>query len=377
MTDPLSRKAFGQGLQRLIRKENLDSGTAYAMFRELMANTQPDLHQGAFLAALTAKGETVDEMAAAWKAIMDLDTVILEEPLPDIRVENSGTGMDSLKTFNVSSAAAIVAAACGVTMTRHGARALTSFCGTVDILESVGLDVDCPASVVADSIRQAGIGLFNGMSPTIHPGGLGRILSQIHFGSTLNIAASLANPARPTHAVRGVWNPAMMGNVAALMPTLGIRRGLVVHGLDDRRSGGMDELSVTGETWIHEFSAGSPDRTYRIRPEEAGLACYPFESIATSGNLQMERTRFLRVLQGHGEEACTAFTCLNAAAILMVADAVSDLAEGVTKSRQAIDDGRALQKMKAWIGVQNTDPARGLEKLEALLSDDSVKIAPG
>ncbi len=134
-------KQFGATIQRLINKEDLTQEETYSMFKEVLNNEQPDLQQGAFLAALVSKGETIEEIVGTWRAIVEFDTVPAmidgEGPL----VENCGTGMDSLKTFNVSTAAAIVAAACGATMVRHGARALTSFCGTVDMAEALGGDV--------------------------------------------------------------------------------------------------------------------------------------------------------------------------------------------------------------------------------------------
>lgn len=187
-------KEFGAKIDRLIQHKHLSEPESYEMFRALMLNEQPDLQQGAFLAALTAKGETVEELAGAWRAIYEFDTVHASGEWPNPLFENSGTGMDGLKTFNVSSAAAIVAAASGITIARHGARAITSICGAVDIMEAVGINVDCDVATVEQSLRKTGIGLFNGMSPKVHPGGLGRLLSQIRFGSTLNIAASLAHP---------------------------------------------------------------------------------------------------------------------------------------------------------------------------------------
>lgn len=364
MTDPAALQSFGHAIQRLLRREDLDYETAFRLFREVLTGEQPELHEGAFLAALAAKGENRDEIAAAWAAIMECDTTPWTGPLPECRAENSGTGMDSLKTFHVSSAAAIVAAACGVTVARHGARALTSACGTVDLLESVGVDVECPSALVEESVRRTGIGLFNGMSPAVHPGGLGRILSRIRFGSILNIAASLANPARPTHVVRGVWSAAMVDPVAGLLPALGVRRGLVVHGFDDRREGGMDELSVTGETRVREFGEGLPARSWRLRPEDAGLKTRRFEEIAALGGPEAEGGRFLRVLAGRGEEACVDFTCLNAGALLYAAQAAAGLPEGVARCRAAIEDGRARRKLREWVGTQSRHPEQALARLE-------------
>jgi anthranilate phosphoribosyltransferase len=152
-----SIKEFGWNIQKLIEKKDLTRQQSYDMFKEVLLNQQPDLQQGAFLSALTSKGETPQEIAGAWQAIVELDTTPVSKEFGGPVVENSGTGMDGLKTFNVSSAAAVVAAAGGVRLARHGARALTSTCGTVDLLEAVGIDVECEVQTVENSIEQAGI----------------------------------------------------------------------------------------------------------------------------------------------------------------------------------------------------------------------------
>ena len=364
-------RLFGKGIQKLIDRRDLSEDETYSMFREVLAGEQPDLQQGAFLAALVAKRETAGEITGAWRAIQELDTVDVVGPLPSLRCENSGTGMDSLKTFNVSSAAAVIAAACGVTMTRHGARALTSCCGTVDILEAVGVDVSGTVEGVAKSIREAGIGLFNGMSPLVHPAALGRILSQIRFGSTLNIAASLANPARPTHAVRGVYSEALLGIVAEVMPTIGYERGMVVYGRDRRLAGGMDELSVTGPTVIHEFSSAGAPFVYVLNPEDIGLVCAPFEAVATTGDIRTERRRFLRVLTGQEGGACEDFACLNAAAILQVTGRVASLREGLSVSRECLVTGAALNKLREWVEIQGGTSHAGSGILDQALANAS------
>ncbi|MEA2053312.1 MAG: anthranilate phosphoribosyltransferase, partial [Euryarchaeota archaeon] len=148
---------FGTKISDLIREEDVTREEVRAMFRQVLLNEQPDLQQGAFLAALTAKGETPEEIAGIWDAIYELDTVPVTPTVPQPLVENCGTGMDALKTFNISTAAAIVAAADGVYMTKHGARAISSNCGAIDILESVGIDVECDTELVKRSIEKAGI----------------------------------------------------------------------------------------------------------------------------------------------------------------------------------------------------------------------------
>lgn len=367
MTDEKALKAFGAKIQRLIAKQNLSAEEAYNMFRDVLADKQPDLQQGAFLAALVAKGETTEEIVGAWRAIFELDTVTARVDKTGPIIENSGTGMDTLKTFNVSSAAAIVASACGAKMARHGARALTSFCGTVDILESVGVGVECDVHLVEQSIREEGIGLFNGMSAKVHPGGLGRILSQIRFGTTLNIAASLANPARPTHGLRGVYAESLLAPVSDVMVAIGYERGMVVHGRVDGRKGGMDELSICGESVVHEFSGSAARTSYTLRPEDVGLGTVPFSEVATTGDLKTERGRFLKVLAGKDCTGCIDFTCLNAGATLYIGNRAGSIADGVRMAHAAIDSGAALDKLRRWVSVQNADPDRGLACLNAEL----------
>jgi len=371
VTDDKALKAFGANIQRLICKQNLTQEETYQMFREVLCNEQPDLQQGAFLAALASKGETTEEIVGAWRAICELDTIAASVDVSGPIIENSGTGMDTLKTFNVSSAAAVVASACGAKIVRHGARALTSFCGTVDILEAIGLDVECDARTVEQSIRQEGIGLFNGMSAKVHPGGLGRVLSQIRFGSTLNIAASLANPIKPTHGLRGVYSESLVVPVGEIMAAIGYVRGMVVHGRVDGCEGGMDELSVCGETVIYEFSESGASHSYLFRPEDAGLSTIPFTEIAATGDLRTETDRFLTVLTAKGHKGCIDFTCLNAGATLYIGEQSKSITEGVRMAYDAIISGAAIDKLRRWVSVQNADPERGVacldQKLQALV----------
>jgi anthranilate phosphoribosyltransferase len=361
-----SLREFGRQIQRLIDKQDLSRSECRAMFREIMKNTQPDLHQGAFLAALAAKGETSEEIAAAWEAIVELDTCRLRIDSQDPLVENSGTGMDALKTFNVSTAAAVVAAAGGVRLARHGARALTSSCGTVDLLDELGLDVECPVEQVGESIRRAGIGLFNGMSPQVHPNALFRILSQIRFGSTLNIAASLASPCRPTHALRGVYAEPVMEKVARIMRRIGYQRAMVVHGYDAGSIKGMDEISTLGETAVREFFPDGSQQTYRLTPEQLGLPRARYESVAALGDVHKEAVRFVQVIAGAGHPACVDLACANAGAILYVAGRAADLPAGVAASRELIHSGRALEKLCQWITVQRDAMGNGIRRFQTI-----------
>ena len=344
-------KDFGTQIQRLIAGQDLGEEMAYAMFCDVLNNRQPDLQQGAFLSALVAKGETAGELFAAWRAIDEIDTVHVEPGVAGPICENSGTGMDGMNTINVSTAAALVAAAGGVVMARHGARALSSQCGTIDLIEALGIDVECSPATVSASIEQAGIGVFNGMSAQVHPAALGRILSQIRFGSTLNIAASLANPARPSIAVRGVYHPALTEKVAQLMQRIGFARAMVVCGQDCASGRYMDELSPCGVSVVTMLTPdGINSRTFE--PEDAGISRSSLAEITWQGPLADEQTRFLALLEGRGEKALSDFVCLNAAAILVIAERAATLRDGVVQSREILASGAAAERLARWRAVQ-------------------------
>lgn len=358
-----SLKEFGWNIQRLIEKKDLTRQESYEMFRKILLNHQPDLQQGAFLAALAAKVETPEEIAGAWQAIFELDTASVSEEFEFPLVENSGTGMDQLNTFNVSSAAAVVAATGGAKVARHGARALTSSCGTVDLLEAVGIDVECDIEVVERSIKEAGIGLFNGMSPKVHPKALARILSQIRFGSTLNIAASLASPCRPTHALRGVYSDSMIPKVSMVMKEIGYKRAMVVHGFDELKQRGMDELSNIGESLVHEFFPDGSEQNFTLAPEDVGLKRTEYSAVCATGKVFDEAVRFLEVIAGKGHRACVDFTCLNAGAILYIIGNAKDIKTGVEASREFIEAGHALRKLCEWVSTQTDQGGNGVKRL--------------
>jgi anthranilate phosphoribosyltransferase len=351
MSDETILRHFGAAIQRVIGGGDLSRAECLELFRQILRDEQPDLQQGALLGALAAKGETPEEVAGAWQAVDELDTRHVELDGDEPLVENCGTGMDRLKTFNISSAAGVIAAAGGVRVARHGSRGLTSTCGTVDLLEAVGVNVECDVATVARSIRECGIGLFNGMSAAVHPRGLFRILAHIRFGSVLNIAASLASPCRPTCAVRGVHAPEAVRPVAEVMRAIGYRRAMVVHGFD-RGEPAMDELSTLGETRVREIWPDGREEEYTLAPEDAGLERAAYAEIATTGDPGLEADRFLRLLAGTGSAACTGIACLNAGAVLYVAGRVGDLAAGVARSRELLQSGSAFATLCRWVQAQ-------------------------
>ncbi len=365
-------KDFGVIVTNLINRKNHTRAEIKDAFNVVLNNETTEMQQGAFLAALTAKGETADEVAGAWEAIYDYDT-IKTSISSDKLVENCGTGMDSIKTFNISTAASIIAAADGIKMARHGARAITSICGTVDLAEALGVDVECDIETIEKSIEETGIGLFNGMSPKIHPNALGRILAQISFGSTLNIAASLANPALPKKAVRGVYSKDLLRPAAEVMKEIGYERAIVLFGGVENSEKGMDEASVCGTTFCMEIT-NSDIKEFNFKPEDFGLSRHAPELLHPEKDIETEVVSFLNLISGNGCKAKTDALILNAGILLYTAGNSDTITKGVKRAESIIKDGRGIEKLREWVRCQNSDPQRGLNKFNSLLRNSYHRV---
>ena len=358
---------FGHIITRLIKREDLTREATKQAFFTILNNETTEMQQGAFLAALTAKGETEEEVAGSWEAIYELDTEKVSLDGQGPIVENSGTGMDAFKTFNISTAASLIAASGGVRMARHGARAITSLCGTVDLAEALGVDVECSAGVVAESIKKSGVGLFNGMSPRIHPNALGRILSKIYFGSTLNIAASLANPALPKRGVRGVYAKEMILPVIKVMKAIGYERAIVLHGEIDGSDRGMDEASVCGSTRCAELTENGEIITYTFHPSDLGMDLHDSSGLAPLKDLDQEARSFATLLQGKVNGARADAAILNAGLVFHVAGGTDSIADGAKKASSLLGNGDAFGTLENWVIAQNRNPEEGRKRLENLV----------
>jgi anthranilate phosphoribosyltransferase len=364
-------RSFGLKVDALLKGRDLTRDETFAMFREVLLDEQPSLQQGAFLAAITAKKPTPSELAAAWQAIYEYDTVKVTPDVPSPLVDNCGTGMDTLKTFNISTAASLIAAADGVYLAKHGARAITSKCGVVDILETLGVDVECDPNLVKRSIEVCGIGIFNGMSAKVHPTALFRILSQIRFGTILNMAGSLANPASPKYGVRGVYDKDLVVPVTEAMREIGYNRAIVVHGLNENGSKGMDEISTLGETLVAELSGGEI-QTYSLNPDQFEITSSLESELLCSFDKEEEALHFIRILSGEERNSRRDIVCLNAAPILFMMRKASSLEEGYQRAQSIIDSGRAIGKLREFVKVQNIEPEKSTEKFQALVERSGV-----
>ncbi|MEG2658383.1 MAG: anthranilate phosphoribosyltransferase [Clostridiales bacterium] len=368
MTDTFTAKNFGDAVTRLLKKENFNREEMRFLFDRILNNQETEMHQGAFLAALSAKGETADEIAAAWEAIYELDTVKVKPQVDCDLLENSGTGMDAIKTFNISTAASIAASASGVHMARHGARAITSKCGTVDIVEALGVDVEVAPSITKESIEKCGIGVFNGMSPLVHPMALGRILSQISFGTILNTAASLANPAMPTLGVRGVYNPEMIVPVAEIMREIGYKRGMVIHGLQNDGSPGIDEAGTLGETVYAELKEDGTIEKNSFFPEDFGFQRASAQDIASTGDKEQESLRLVSMFKGEREGKDFDIVALNTGIILYVGGKAKSINQGIETAKELFACKKPLDKLEQWISIQNKNADIGYERFESLVA---------
>ena len=365
----LTGKEFGARINQLIEEKNFSREEMKMMFSEVLRDEPTEMQQGAFLAALTAKGEKAEEIAGSWDAIYNLDTVKVNPDVDQPLVENSGTGMDAVETFNISTAASLVAAAAGINMARHGSRAITSNCGTIDILEELGVGVEAPPEIIVESIEKTGLGIFNGMNSQVHPEALGRILAKISFGTTLNIAASLANPVRPRYGVRGVYSQKLLKPVARVMHLIGYRRAIVVCGLaengDERKA--MDEASTLGQNYIIEVDEDGELEEYSFSPEMLGIEKAKSRDIAPHENREREALELLKVLKGKERGSREEIVSLNAALILYLMDYSDQIEDGYRQAREILASGAAVENLKEWVEVQNADPQKGLNRLESLL----------
>jgi anthranilate phosphoribosyltransferase len=358
---------FGAVIARLLARENITRAEARECWRQICEEEQPGLQEGAFIAALKAKGETPEEVAGTFEALYEFDTVKVKVNIPQPFVDNCGTGADALKTINISTAAAIISAACGVYVVRHAARAISSNCGAIDVIEALGVNVQSAPDLPKQSIENAGICAWNAFLPTVHPKTLGRILSQIRFGSTINIVGPLLNPTMPAHKVMGVPSSDMIDIEVATLRELGFKRAVVMHGLDDETGKGMDELSTIGTSYIGELCAnGSIERT-QITPEDVGLRRARFEDFASNRDVNESAIAILRVILGSDTGPRSDIICLNAAPVLYVMGKVDNLADGIAMARSAVRNGSAASKLREWVTWQNATPQDGLAVLERMI----------
>lgn len=361
-------RKFGAIVVRLTRGENITREEARECWRQICEEEQSDLQQGGFIGALRAKHETPEEVAGTFEALYEYDTLKVQVNTPVPLIDNCGTGADTLKTMNISTGAAIISASLGLYVVRHAARAISSNCGAIDVIEALGVNVESAPDVPKKSIENAGICAWNAFLPTVHPKTLARVLSQIRFGSAINLVGPLLNPTMPTFKVMGVPTVDMIEIEVKTLRELGFKRAFVMHGLDNGSGNGMDEVSTLGTTHVAELAEDGSIRNYTLTPEEFGLKRAKFEDVASNRNVHMDALALLRVLAAKDTGLRLDIVCLNAAPLLYITGKAKDLKEGLKMAKEAVADGRALNKLRDWVTWQNEKPEDGLPTLEKMIS---------
>lgn len=324
-----------QILEKLLRRENLTEGETRGALEALLEGAVPEAQVGAFLAALRSKGESREEIAAAARLLLDRATRVEtgETTLLDV----VGTGGDGGRTFNISTTVALVCAAAGVPVAKHGNRAVSGRCGSADVLEALGLPLLSEPEAIADSVRTTRFGFL--FAPHFHRvlGKVGPARRALGVRTLFNLLGPLANPCGATHLLVGAPTPELVRPLAEALGLLGARGALVVHG-----HGEVDELSLSGPNQACRLEGGTV-RDEVIRPEDAGLSPAPLEALA--GGDGEENARILREILGGAPGPKRDVVVLNAAAALQVAGHASSLAEGAAQARRVLDSGAGTAKL--------------------------------
>ncbi|MEI6738853.1 MAG: anthranilate phosphoribosyltransferase [Gemmatimonadaceae bacterium] len=325
------RDPLASAIRRLAARESLDAESLQAAFDVVMRGQGSPVQVTALLMGLRVKGETPQEVAGVVRALRAA-MVVLPADAPDQLVDTCGTGGGGLMTFNISTAAALLAAGLGVRVAKHGNRSFTSRSGSADVLEALGVVIDMPPAAMAATLAEAGIVFM--FAPLMHPAlrHVGPIRRELAVPTVMNIVGPLANPANAGRQVVGVAEPARLRLMADALAALGTQRALVVHGAP-----GLDEISPLGPTEVLEVRDGAVT-AWEIDPAIAGLGVVAEADLA--GGDPADNARLIEaVLQGGGPPGARAAVLLNAAAALYVADRVTTFAEGVAVARNGLDTG--------------------------------------
>ncbi len=331
---------------KLIENRDLTSDEAEIAISKIFTEAT-DAQIAAFLTALKLKGETPEEIAGLARGMKKAANLISPE-VKGTLVDTCGTGGDSAGTINVSTGAAIVAAAAGVQIAKHGNYSITSRSGSADVLRELGIRIDMSPQEVKKTIESVGIGFM--LAPVFHPSmkRVGQIRRDLGFRTVFNILGPLTNPAGARAQVIGVFDGSMCETIANVLNLLGTKRALVVHG------SGLDEISNIGETQVVELNGGKLSK-YTLTPEKLGLKHASVGEILGGAPEQNAKdiVDILKKKQGAKRDIIV----LNAGAALLVGGKADSLAAGVTMAARAIDSGKALEKLKDFVGTAG-DPEK-------------------
>lgn len=343
-------------LNKVVSGQDLDEDEAYSCMMEMVSGNASEIHMAAILAALTTKGESISEITGFVRGMRQVAVKVspkLNQPL----VDTCGTGGDIFKTFNVSTIAAIIAAAAGVAIAKHGNRAVSSKCGGADILEAMGVNINTTKENVECCLEKTGIGFM--FAPNFHPATrhVMPVRTKLGIRTVFNILGPLTSPASADIHLMGVFDPDYVEVMANVLNNLGVKKAMVVHGFDDEDNPAMDEISIIGKTKVAFLDDGIIN-IQEIYPEDFGIKCTEKELIKAPETLDENLQIAMDVLEGktdNSSQKARMDICLaNAGAILYLAGKTPNLKEGVELARTIIREGLALEKLQDFVKISKT-----------------------
>jgi anthranilate phosphoribosyltransferase len=331
---------IAEAIQRTVEHREVFHDEMLHVMRQIMRGELSQAQIAGFLIGLRVKKETVGEIAAAAQVMREFATMV---PLKDHThvVDVVGTGGDGAHTFNISTAATFVTAAAGARVAKHGNRSVSSRSGSADVLEALGAKLELEPAEIAQAIETIGVGFM--FAPSHHPAmkHAGPVRKDLGVRTIFNILGPLTNPAGAQRQLMGVFHPDLVGIQTRVLQRLGAKHVMVVHGRD-----GLDEISISGETLVGEFTGGEV-REYELHPSQFGLEVYDRRAIQVN-SVEESRQMILAVLENQPGPALN-IVLLNAGAALYVAGVAKTMAEGIAKAREAVAKGKARQKLDEFL----------------------------
>ena len=334
-----------QAIKSVITKQNLNEDQMHDVMNSIMTGQTTDAQIGAFLIGLSMKGETIEEITASAKVMRALATPV-EIGNSDYLVDTCGTGGDGLGLFNISTASAFVVAAAGGKVAKHGNRSISSKSGSADVLECAGVNLDLSPRIIGQCVEEIGVGFM--FAPAHHSAMKHAIgpRKELAVRTIFNVLGPLTNPAKAPNQVMGVYDKSLIEPIANVLKGLGSRHVMVVHSAD-----GLDELSIADKTYVAELKEGVVT-TYTIHPEKLGFVLGNLNDIKADD--AEDSLNIIKDAFSGKKGAARDIISLNAGAAIYVCGLTDSLMSGIERSRLALSDGSAQQKLDDYIKISNS-----------------------
>ena len=331
-------------IEKIIRFENLDMNEAYKVMKYIIDGNANDCQIASFLTALRMKGETIDEISGFSKAMLEKAKKVTTK-YRDV-VDTCGTGGDRKNTFNISTAAAFIAAGADIIIAKHGNRSVSSMCGSADVLEQLGVNINLETSNISKCIGEIGICFIFAPNAHVAMKNVAKARKDMGIKTIFNILGPITNPAMANGRVLGVFDEKLMDKMIYSLKNLGVKRAFVVYGME-----GLDELSISDNSLVQYLNNGNVAK-YILNPEELGLKKYSIEEL--KGGDSKENARILHnILSGKEKGAKRDSSVLNAAAAIVAGGKADSLQEAIKMAARSIESGKALAKLNKLIEFTN------------------------